>query len=64
MPVTYKEVGRITSASNPTKEYIIKADDAGRLSCSCPAWRFKNGKGSEGLRYCKHLREHWNKILK
>ena len=60
---TYREVARIPSASNRSKEYIIKVDEQNRLSCSCPAWRFLNGRGTEGLRFCKHLKKYNNDRL-
>ncbi len=50
---TYTEVGRFPSSSSD-KVYTVKRDDAGKLSCDCPAYRFKKP-GKE--RTCKHMRE-------
>ena len=64
--MTYTEVAKISSESNPDKEYTIKKDESGKLSCSCPAWRYMNSKNSTGerIRFCKHLKEYWQRILK
>ncbi len=50
---TYTEVARFPSSSSD-KVYTVKRDEAGKLSCACPAYRFKKP-GKE--RTCKHLRE-------
>ena len=51
---SYLEVGRIQSSSSG-REYIIKEDDNGNLSCNCMAWRFQSK--SQEARTCKHIKE-------
>ena len=51
MSKTYTVVARFPSSSSD-KEYIVKRDENGELSCSCPAWVFKK----QGARTCKHLK--------
>ena len=49
----YTEVGRFPSKSQAGKEYVVKRDEHGNLSCDCPAWRFKKG----ASRTCQHVGE-------
>ena len=39
-------------SSSSGKEYTVKRDEDGNLSCDCPAWVFKK----TGTRTCKHLK--------
>ena len=51
MSKDYTVVGRFPSSSSD-KEYTVKRDEEGNLSCDCPAWVFKK----QGSRTCKHLK--------
>ena len=51
MAKTYTEVARFPSSSSD-KEYTVKRDEDGNLSCDCPAWVFKK----QRARSCKHLK--------
>jgi len=51
MAKSYREVQRFPSKSNPSKEYTVKVDENGDLSCNCPAWTFKKN----DARTCKHV---------
>ena len=46
-----REVGHFPSSSS-SKVYVVKEDQAGNLSCDCPAWRFKKPNQE---RTCKHV---------
>ena len=47
----FTEVARFPSKSQAGKEYAVRRDQHGNLSCDCPAWRFKKG----GTRTCQHV---------
>jgi len=51
MDKVYTVVARFPSSSSD-KEYTVKRDEEGNLSCDCPAWVFKK----QGARSCKHLK--------
>ena len=52
MSQQYTEVGRYPSSSSPGKEYIVKKNLVGVLSCNCRGWTMKKpGKA----RTCPHV---------
>jgi len=52
----YELVATFESKSKPGKFHEVKKDEAGNLSCSCPAWIYK----SNGKRTCWHVEEVGN----
>ena len=50
----YTVVGQFPSSTEAGKTYVVKEDEKGQLSCSCPAWIFK--KPSTG-RTCPHVED-------
>jgi len=64
--MTYTVIAEYPSSSNPEIIYKINEDEKGQLSCTCPSWRFKNKRTPDGerVRFCKHLQQHWDTILK
>ncbi len=49
----YTSVATFESRSRPGKFYEVKEDEAGNLSCNCPAWIYK----ANGRRMCRHVEE-------
>ena len=49
----YKLVATFPSRSKPGREYEVKEDEQGNLSCNCPAWIYK----ANGKRDCRHVEE-------
>lgn len=49
----YRLVATFPSRSKPGKTYDVKEDEAGNLSCDCPAWIYK----ANGTRTCRHVEE-------
>lgn len=54
MSKSYREVQRFPSKSNPSKEYTVKVDENGDLSCDCRGWTMKKP-GQE--RTCTHVQQ-------
>ncbi len=52
----YILVATFESRSRPGRMYEVKKDEAGNLSCNCPAWIYK----SNGRRTCRHVEEVGN----
>ena len=48
----YRTIAKFPSKSKLSKEYNVKMDESGNLSCNCPIWRFKQW----GVRDCPHIR--------
>ena len=53
-PRTYHTVGFYQSKSDPSKTYLVKVDEKGSLSCSCPQWLYRL---VGGVRTCRHVRD-------
>jgi len=53
MAKSYREVATFPSKSSPGKEYTVKVDDLGGLSCDCRGWTMKKG----DVRTCTHVRQ-------
>ena len=49
MSKSYTEVARFPSSSS-AREYTVKRDEEGVLSCDCPVWKFNQRRD----RTCKH----------
>lgn len=61
---TYTKVKDIVSQSSG-RIYTISQDEDGKLSCNCPAWIFKARRNLQGdNRFCKHIEQYWQEILK
>lgn len=48
-------IAKVSSKSNPDKQYEINAHGDGVVSCTCPAWKFQRIPAD--ARTCKHIRE-------
>ena len=59
---SYAEVIKMPSSSREGKFYTISKDELGQLSCNCPSWCFKSN--TNHRRFCKHIQEYWERIMK